>query len=566
MNGFSPNEIARIQRRMRRFNSSGISEEFTPPQNTPPVVPTVTPVGLLYNPQPVKINEIEQKFREMEIRESIAMVEIPDEVVSHLKQFQVEHVQNIIYALKTYGVALDTSDTGTGKTYSSIAVAAAMGLRVIIICPKPVVPNWHNVCTILDIEQLMIVNYEALRGGKYFVTLEDFLNDERIDCPYINLVREEVVDQMTQEPVLNANGHAKTKVVDVTWNIPENTLVIFDEAHTGKNGLNNSIPTINSKIMVMAKPQLDPQRNVYGLFLSATITDKLENFDVIGYLLGLFPSYSKKSYQQFIDKLPTDRLKAIHQLLYPSRASRMDIKQIKLLTGDSQFKKNDIQAKTYTLDAASCAEIEAAHDSIRQAMTALRQKQLVDGQHPLVVILRARQRIELLKIPIFIEETQNYISEGRSVIIFVNFSETMDTIMQKLLNGTDIAADEIDVIRGGQSGEERETIVQRFQDDEIRVLVCNIEAGGVGISLHDIRGEHARASLISPTWKAIHLKQCLGRGYRANAKSDMTQRIIYVKSEDGEPSIEQMMCENMNEKLKNIALLNTGDLNEYQEV
>lgn len=566
MQSFSPNEIARIQRKFRKFNSSGQSNEFTPPQNTPPVVPTVTPVGPVYNPQPISITEIEQQFRDMEIRENIAMVEIPDEVVSHLKQFQVEHVQNLIYALKKHGVALDTSDTGTGKTYAAIAVAAALGLRVIINCPKAVIPNWHNVCTILDVEQLMIINYEALRTGKYFVTLEDFLNDERTDCPYINLVREDVVNQMTQEPILNANGHTKTKVVDIVWSIPENTLVIFDEAHVGKNGLNNSIPTINSKIMVMAKPQLEPQRNVYGLFLSATITDKLDNFDVIGYLLGLFPNYSKKSYKQFIDKLPDDHLKAIHQMLYPERASRMDIKQIKMLTGDSQFKKNDIQAKTYTLDASSAAEIEAAHDSIRQALTALRQKQPVDGQHPLVVILRARQRIELLKIPIFVDETQTYINAGKSVIIFVNFSETMDTIVQKLHDANKFASDEIDVIRGGQSGEEREEIVQRFQNDDIRVLVCNIEAGGVGISLHDIHGEHARASLISPTWKAIHLKQCLGRGYRANAKSDMTQRIIYVKSENGEPSIEQMMCENMNEKLKNIALLNTGNLNEYQEV
>ena len=561
MDGFNPDDIARIQRRMRKLNSSGTSNEFTPPQNTPPAIPTLTSNGPLHNPRPIPaeepINEIERQFREMEIRESIAMMEIPDAVVSHLKQFQVEHVQNLLYALKKHEVALDTSDTGTGKTYSAIAAAASLDLRVIIICPKAVIPNWHNVCTILDVEQLMIVNYEALRGGKYFVTLEDFLDDERIDCPYISLVRETVVD---------SNGHAKMKVTGVTWSIPENTLVIFDEAHTGKNGLNNSIPTINSKIMVMAKPQLDSQRNVYGLFLSATITDKLENFDVIGYLLGLFPTYSKKSYKQFTDKLQGDSLKAIHQLLYPARASRMDIKQIKLLTGDSQFKKNDIQAKTYTLDAASCAEIEAAHDSIRQAMTALRQKQLVDGQHPLVVILRARQRIELLKIPIFVEETQTYVNEGKSVIIFVNFLETMDTIVQKLNTTNVLSADSVDVVRGGQSGEEREDIVQRFQNDEIRVLVCIIEAGGVGISLHDIRGEHARASLISPTWKAIHLKQCLGRGYRANAKSDMIQRVIYVKSEDGQPSIEQMMCENMNEKLKNIALLNTGNLEEYHEV
>ena len=44
------------------------------------------------------------------------------------------------------------------------------------------------------------------------------------------------------------------------------------------------------------------------------------------------------------------------------------------------------------------------------------------------------------------------------------------------------------------------------------------------------------------------------------------QRVIYVKSENGQPAIEQMMCDNMNETLKNIALLNEGDLQEYENI
>jgi Mimiviridae putative ATP-dependent RNA helicase len=572
MEGFSPSDVAKIQRRMRRFNSSGTSEQFSPPQNTPPTIPTVDiNRGPIYNPQPSKpqsIAAIERQFKEMEIKEKIAMVPIADNIVTILKQFQVEHVQNLIYALQKFGVALDSSDTGTGKTYAAIAVAACLGLDVIVICPKPVIPSWHNVCDILEVDQIMIVNYEALRGGKYFVTLGDYLDDERIDCPYINFIREDVLDPMTLEPILNANGSTKSKVVDIEWDIPDNTLVIFDEAHNGKNGLNNSIPTVNSKMMINSRQQFNPQRNTFGLFLSATITDKLENFDVIGYLLGLFPSYSKKSYKQFLNKLPddpTERIAAIHNLLYPERASRMNIRKIKQLTGDSQFKKNDVQAKTYTLDAAAAAEIEVAHQAIRVAMIALRTRQLVDGQHPLVVILRARQRIELLKIPIFIEEANDYLNDGRSVTIFVNFNETMDTIAKKLIS-SGVPPDDFDYIRGGQSGEDREEIVQSFQTDQIRLLICNIEAGGVGISLHDLTGVFPRASLISPTWKAIHLKQSLGRGYRADAKSDMVQRIIYIKSEDGQPGIEQQMCDNMNAKLKNIALLNDGDLDDYQAV
>ena len=51
------------------------------------------------------------------------------------------------------------------------------------------------------------------------------------------------------------------------------------------------------------------------------------------------------------------------------------------------------------------------------------------------------------------------------------------------------------------------------------------QAGGTGLSLHDVNGEHPRVSLISPSFSAIDLKQALGRIHRAGAKSPAVQKL-----------------------------------------
>jgi hypothetical protein len=127
-----------------------------------------------------------------------------------------------------------------------------------------------------------------------------------------------------------------------------------------------------------------------------------------------------------------------------------------------------------------------------------------------------------------------------------------------------------------------------------------MRAGGVGISLHDIIGDHPRVGLHSPTWSAIEMKQAIGRLYRADAKSHTKQRIVYSKprtitiptqsdnpieqattteqaeqAEQVEPTmdngattytIEESVCKNVNEKLRNISVLNDGDLHGHQDL
>jgi SNF2 family DNA or RNA helicase len=138
--------------------------------------------------------------------------------------------------------------------------------------------------------------------------------------------------------------------------------------------------------------------------------------------------------------------------------------------------------------------------------------------HILVEILRARQLAEAAKVPDIVTMVQDACAEGYSVVVFVNFTDTVRAMHEHF--------PEASIIIGGQSGDNREENVQRFQRNETNVIICNSAAGGVGVSLHDTTGDHPRMSLISPTYDVKVYVQMLGRIHRNGAKSPATQRVL----------------------------------------
>ena len=107
--------------------------------------------------------------------------------------------------------------------------------------------------------------------------------------------------------------------------------------------------------------------------------------------------------------------------------------------------------------------------------------------------------------------------------------------------------------------EEINNNIKEFNTDKSQIIICNIRSGGVGISLHDTNGVYPRVSIISPSWSAQYIIQSLGRIHRANTKTVVRQRIIFCAK-----SIEEMICENMKEKIVNIGKLNDANLLSYQ--
>ena len=79
------------------------------------------------------------------------------------------------------------------------------------------------------------------------------------------------------------------------------------------------------------------------------------------------------------------------------------------------------------------------------------------------------------------------------------------------------------------------------------MIVVNIAAGGTGISLHDVRGERQRVSIICPSFSAKNHMQTLGRIHRNGAKSDAIQKILVANR-----SIEEHVMKAISARLSNL--------------
>lgn len=127
----------------------------------------------------------------------------------------------------------------------------------------------------------------------------------------------------------------------------------------------------------------------------------------------------------------------------------------------------------------------------------------------MVRMLRARQRIEILKVPGWVALAESALGAGHTVLFFVNFKATIAALKEHFPDAG--------VIDGDTPN--RDEILQRVQTDQLRVCILNSEAGGVAISAHDITGKHPRYSIVSPGVKAKSFRQVLGRTRRNGSKT-----------------------------------------------
>jgi superfamily II DNA or RNA helicase len=448
------------------------------------------------------------------------------DVLNKLLPFQVGHTLQLIECLRIKNRVLDASDTGTGKTYCAIAVAKILNLKPFIICPKSVISNWINIMNMFNVKCLGISNYEMIKNCNYYTE-----NYEPTLCPYIDAVVNKLIDPITLE---------ETSKKTYNFYLPNDCLVIFDEAHRCKNYSSKT-----SELLLSIN-----KNNIKIMLLSATITDKIDCFKPFGVVFKLYDDlvgykgWIRK--QKTINKIKLSKLsdsdqtlKIIHDSLFPHYGSRLKIKELGGL-----FPQNNIIAQSYYLDNHN--EVEKAYEEINLALQEL--KTLEDKSEALAKLIRARMKVEMLKVTLFIDLAQEALDNNYSVAIFVNYIDTLDYLCYHMKTSC--------VIRGGQKIDEREKCRSDFQDNKEKLIIVMCQAGGVGISLHDIHGDHPRMSIISPTWSGQDMKQIFGRIHRAGSKTPAIQKIVYVAK-----TYEEHICQIIKDKLKNIDAINDGEFN-----
>lgn len=416
-----------------------------------------------------------------------------------LYDWQKPSAEALLASLREHHVAADWSDTGTGKTAKAVWVAKQLGKPVAIVCPKAVIPAWKRWCQDAGIEPTFILNYEKLRTGS---------------TPYGDFVG-------------GAWVWSKPIVFD--------QLFIWDEVHKCK-GPNS----LNGKMLIASRP-------FYTLMLSATFASNPLDMKATGFVLGLhkYADFWPWCVKNGVKKAPwgamayfggKKKLAVIHEQMAP-KASRVKISEL----GD-KFPDNEVFAEAY-----DCGDVQGLYEDLQNRLAELERSKAADKPHPMTEILRARQESELLRVPVITDLAESLLDEGRSVVIFCNFRNSLDGFLSYFK--------ETSIVWGNQSTDERQSMIDAFQADETKVMLCQIQSGGVGVSLHDERGERPRSSLICPTYSAIDLKQALGRIHRAGAKSKSVQRIIFAAD-----SIEEAVMKKVRAKLHNIETLNDGDV------
>lgn len=317
----------------------------------------------------------------------------------------------------------------------------------------------------------------------------------------------------------------------------------------------NGINTQNAGLVFAAKRQ-----DIRTLALTATLGDTPMKLRAIGYLIGLHRgddfyrwvrSYGCRpgafgGFEMAGNAATRAAVMArLHKQIFPARGVRVRVSEI------PEFPETSIQPELYKIDDPK--KVNALYSEMEAQLAALKEKAAhdKDKSNPLTIMLRARQQIELLKVPVFEDLAKDAIEQGMSVAIFINFKETLQALCDRL--GTKCC------IHGGQTGEagaaERQKCIDDFQSDRERIIICNTAAGGVGLSLHDLNGRFPRLSLISPSFSATEFRQVLGRVHRAGGKSKSIQRVIFCAG-----TIESDIHGALTRKLNALDALQDGDL------
>ena len=399
-----------------------------------------------------------------------------------------------------HGSALDSSETGCGKTVCAAELARHHDGPVLVICPKAVIPSWERELAERGVTA-HVTNYEQVRTGKN-----------------------------------KALGTWMRKVWQ--WALPQGTFIIFDEAHKCAG-----MSTQNSKLLIEAKDRYKV------LMLSATIASSPLQMRASGYVLGMhglgnFWDWSMKlgAKKNRWNGLEFDggehHIAKLATMLAP-RVSRMT-------NADLADHFTETQINTEPLDFGS--DIQAIYNEMERELAELAERAKGDPKgasaNMLVIQLRARQRAELLKVPVMADMIEDYLAEGKSIAIFVNFSQTIDSLQEK-------TKETCVIIDGRQTGEAREEAITSFQSDKVRLVLCNTAAGGVGVSLHDVTGKHPRVAIIAPDWDERKIVQAVGRVHRAGGKTPSQQRILFAAG-----TIEEEVEKSVRKKIHNLRSLN----------
>lgn len=424
---------------------------------------------------------------------------------------QQESIDSLVHFhwISTLRASLDASDTGTGKTLVAVETSRLLNRVPVVICPAVVVPSWKSM-----LEDQGVPYYEVISWNKAV----------RMDTDFYRKIE-------------STNKRSKPKGL---WTLPDNAFIIFDECHKAKNYKAKNTEMVRNAVkqgyhihMMSATPFNSPVEMGSAFYAFGFSQEQ-------GYLSWARFLISHGCYQDHFNAWVFDSrrggekiLEDIRQHLVGSgamvRLRREDLKD--------NFKDNHIHRVCLEYGNKITKMLLAVDDQLAKLYEQMEKDR---SSTVLTEILRARQLQEIIKVPLLVDFVKEELDKGNSVVVFLSFSDSIDTIKELL-------KENCSVVDGRQTAKRREKEIALFQSDENKVILVNLASGGAGVSLHNKDGLRPRVSVISPSYSMVDMIQSLGRIDRAGSWTDTHQYILVTKG-----TIEDRVATAVIEKQKNL--------------
>lgn len=371
-------------------------------------------------------------------------------------------------------------DMGLGKTTSTIIAAIETGVKkILIICPASLKINW----------QREIANYTDrsvyISEGKNFSSEEDFV----------------IVNYDILKNFYDLKDTLNSQLVNAKFD-----LVIIDEAHYVQNAqaqrtkiINHFVKKIKYLWLLTGTPMTSRPINYYNL-LNLIESPVAQNWMayVIRYCQGYqFNAGRRKVWnvsgasnleelrdrtsKQVLRRLKTDVLDLPEKIVTPVYL-RLKSKLYENLMGEyyNWYDTQKEESKSLTIQFSK--------------------------------LMKVRQVIAEEKIESTIELAQNILDQDKKVIIFTNFTDTLNRIAEHF-------GKQAVTLDGSSSKTQRQHAVDQFQENEkVKVFVGNVKAAGVGITL-----TASEAVIINDlSFVPGDLSQAEDRAYRYGQKNNVS--------------------------------------------
>ena len=411
-------------------------------------------------------------------------------------------------------------DMGLGKTTSTIIAALETGAKkILIICPASLKINWQR-----EIENYTNRGSFICEGKKYSENNEDF-----VIVNYDILKNFHNLKEKDNSDLLNSNFD----------------LVILDEAHMVSNAqaqrtkiINDFVKNIDKVWLLTGTPMTSRPINYYNL-LKIIESPVAQNWMAyaIRYCQGYqFRAGNRKVWnvtgasnleelrdrtsKQILRRLKEDVLDLPDKIITPVYL-RINSKEYKDLMGEYyEWLKNKKEESTSLAIQFS-------------------------------KLMKVRKVIANEKVKETIKFAENIIDQDKKVIIFTNFTDTLQTIYNHF-------GKQAVYLDGSCNKIQRQNAVDQFQDNEkIKVFVGNLKAAGVGLTLTSAETVIMNDLSFVPAEHA----QAEDRAYRYGQKNNV---LVYYPI--FENTIEGVVYDILNNKKKVIGTVMGDEVNNSTDV